>query len=56
MGNVIEALNYDNTQFDEAFSIALDMDNRNLVKLLYSNFNKNLVVVEMTLPGYHAIQ
>ena len=56
MGNVMEALNFDVTKFDEGFSIALDMDNGNLVKLLYSNVNKNLIVVEMTLPGHHAIQ
>lgn len=56
MGNVMEALNYDTSKFDEGFALALDMDNGNLVKLLYSNFNKNLIVVEITLPGHHAIQ
>jgi hypothetical protein len=49
MLNVIEALDYGPDQFQQAFDIALEMDNRNLVKLLYSNFDARKVVVEFTL-------
>jgi hypothetical protein len=50
-GNVMEILGWDANRFDEGFAIANDMQNLDLVKLLYSNFNKNLVVVELTLLG-----
>jgi hypothetical protein len=50
-GNVMELLNYDSSRFEEGFAIANEMQNKDLVKLLYSNFNKNLVVVELTLVG-----
>lgn len=50
-GNVMEILNWNSVQFDESFVIANEMQNLNLVKLLYCNFNKNLVVVELTLFG-----
>jgi hypothetical protein len=49
MLNVIEALGYGRDQFQQAFDIALEMDNRSLVKLLYSNFNAGKVIVEFTL-------
>lgn len=49
MLNVMDALGYGADQFQEAFDIALEMDNRNLVKLLYSNFNAGKVIVEFTL-------
>lgn len=48
-GNVMEFLGYTVAQFDEGFTIANNMQNKNLVKLLYSNINKNLIVVEGTL-------
>jgi hypothetical protein len=51
MLNVIEALGYGADKFQRAFDIALEMDNRSLVKLLYSNFNAGKVVVEFTLIG-----
>jgi hypothetical protein len=51
MLNVIEALGYGSDKFQQAFDIALEMDNRSLVKLLYSNFNAGKVVVEFTLIG-----
>ena len=51
MLNVMEALGYTQDQFQRAFDIALEMDNRNLVKLLYSNFNAGKVIVEFTLLG-----
>ena len=55
MLNVIEVLGYDSDKYQQAFDIALEMDNRSLVKLLYSNFNVGKVVVELTLIGknYH---
>ncbi len=49
--NVIEVLGYDSDKYQRAFDIALEMDNRSLVKLLYSNFNVGKVVVEFTLIG-----
>ncbi|HEX6223451.1 MAG TPA: hypothetical protein VFZ52_03525 [Chryseolinea sp.] len=51
MLNVMETLGYTQDQFQRAFDIALEMDNRNLVKLLYSNFNAGKVIVEFTLLG-----
>lgn len=56
IGNVMEALSWDSSRFEEGFAIANDLQNRDLVKLLYSNFNKNLVVVELTLPGQEAAE
>lgn len=49
MVNVMDALNYNSENFQKAFDIALEMENRNLVKLLYSNFQAGKVVVEFTL-------
>ena len=49
MLNVLEALGYGSDKFQEAFDVALEMDNQNLVKLLYSNFNAGKVIVEFTL-------
>jgi hypothetical protein len=51
MINVVQALNYDQSKIQQAFDIALAMENLNLVKLLYSNFNAGKIVVELTLPG-----
>ena len=53
-GNVMEFLKYDFSEFDNGFAIANDMQNKDLLKILYSNFNKNLVVVEATLLGLAA--
>jgi hypothetical protein len=50
-GNVMEFLKYDASDFQKGFDVANDMQNLDYVKLLYSNFNKNLVVVELTLLG-----
>jgi hypothetical protein len=47
--DVMEALGYTPDKFQQAFDIALEMDNRSLVKLLYSNFNAGKVIVEFTL-------
>jgi len=50
-GNVMEALGWDASRFEEGSTIALELDNLNYAKMLYSNFNKNLVVIELTLVG-----
>jgi len=49
MLDVMEALGYASDKFQQAFDVALEMDRRNLVKLLYSNFNAGKVIVEFTL-------
>jgi hypothetical protein len=49
--NVVEALGYRSDQFQQAFDIALEMENRNQVKLLYSNFHAGKVMIEFTLIG-----
>jgi hypothetical protein len=51
MGNVMEILGYRQDDFQKGFDIALEMQNRDLVKLLYSNFNANKVIVEFTRLG-----
>jgi len=53
-GNVMEFLNYSAADFDKAFDFANNLQNKDMVKLLYSNYNKNLVVVELTLLGFQA--
>ncbi len=50
-GNIMEFLNFVHSRFDEGFVIANNMQNKDLIKLLYSNFNKNLIIVEITLLG-----
>ena len=54
MVNVIEVLGYSRENFQHAFDIALAMDNKNLVKLVYSNFDQQKIVVEFTLLGKRA--
>lgn len=55
-GNVMEAFDWDVSRFDDGFMLANEMQNLNYVKLLYSNFNKNLIVVELTLVGVSKAQ
>ena len=50
-GNVMEALGWDSSKFEHGSQIALELDNLNYAKMLYSNFNKNLIVIELTLVG-----
>ena len=50
-GNVMDILGWSSNRFDEGFQFANELQNLDLVKLLYSNFNKNLIVVELTLWG-----
>jgi hypothetical protein len=52
LGNVMEFLNWPPAEFDRGFEFANNLQNKDLVKLLYSNFNKNLIVVELTLIGH----
>ncbi len=52
MINVVDALGYTEDQFQQAFEVALEMDNQNLAKLLYSNFNARKIVIEFTLLAY----
>ena len=54
-GNVMEILGFSTQQFDEGFIVAVSLQNKNLIKLLYSNFNRNLIVVEATLLAYKTI-
>ena len=51
MINVIDALGVSPDNYQHAFDVALEMDNRGLVKLLYSNFTVGKVIVELTLLG-----
>jgi len=51
MINVIEVLGTSSENYQHAFDVALEMDNRGLVKLLYSNFSVGKVIVELTLLG-----
>jgi hypothetical protein len=55
-GNVMEYLQYGADNFEKAFQIAIEMQNRDLVKLLYSNFNQNKIIVEFTLLGKAAYE
>ncbi len=52
----MEILEWPVSKFDDGFMLANEMQNDNLVKLLYSNFNKNLIVVELTLVGQREAQ
>ncbi len=50
-GNVMEILGYTSSDFQKGFDLANEMQNEDLVKMLYSNFNQNNIVVEFTLVG-----
>jgi hypothetical protein len=50
-GNVMEALGWDQVNFQNGFDLANTMQNMDLVKLLYSNFNQNKIIIEFTLLG-----
>lgn len=51
VGNVMEFLDLQQPGYQLAFDLANEMQNRDLVKLLYSFFPGNKVMVEMTLEG-----
>ncbi|MBS1682012.1 MAG: hypothetical protein JST48_09885 [Bacteroidetes bacterium] len=55
-GNVMEALGWEVAKHEEGFRLALELENLNYAKLLYSNFNKNLIVLELTLVGIEAVK
>ena len=50
-GDVMNALGFSQTSFQEGFDIANQIQNMDLVKMLYSNFNQNRIIVEFTLLG-----
>lgn len=50
-GNIMEALGWDADNFENGFQLANTMQNMDLIKLLYSNFNQNKIIIEFTLPG-----
>lgn len=50
-GNVMEAFGWTPDDFEKGFQLANDMQNLDLVKLLYSNFNQNKIIIEFTLLG-----
>lgn len=50
-GNVMDALGWNQGQFQQGFDLANDMQNLDLIKLIYSNFNQNNIVIEFTLLG-----
>lgn len=50
-GNVMDTLGWNQDHFQQGFDLANDMQNMDLVKLIYSNFNQNNIVVEFTLLG-----
>jgi hypothetical protein len=51
-GNVMEFLGYSSFQFDEGFRLANNLQNKDFIKLLYSNYSKNVIVAEATLLAY----
>lgn len=50
-GNVMEATGWSSEDFENGFQLANTMQNLDLVKLLYSNFNQNKIIIEFTLLG-----
>jgi len=50
-GNVMEALTLGQANFQNGFDLANIIQNMDLIKLLYSNYNQNKIIVEFTLLG-----
>jgi hypothetical protein len=50
-GNMMDALNWSQENFQRGFDLANDMQNMDLVKLIYSHFNQNKIIIEFTLLG-----
>jgi hypothetical protein len=50
-GDVMEALAWSQDNFQNGFDLANNMQNMDLIKLIYSNFNQNKIVIEFTLLG-----
>lgn len=50
-GDVMEALSWRQDNFQNGFDLANNMQNMDLVKLIYSNFSQNKIVIEFTLLG-----
>lgn len=54
IANVASLLNMDQQHFQQSFDVANEMQNRDLVKLLYAFQPRNTVNVEVTLEGVRA--
>ena len=50
-GDAMEALNWSQEDFQRGFDLVNDMQNMDLIKLIYSNFNQNKIIIEFTLLG-----
>ena len=50
-GDAMEALGWTQENFQDAFDLINNMQNLDLIKLIYSNFNQNKIVIEFTLLG-----
>ncbi len=50
-GDVMKSLGWTQENFQNGFDLANDMQNLDLVKLIYSNFSQNKIVIEFTLLG-----
>jgi hypothetical protein len=50
-GDVMEALAWNQDNFQNGFDLANTMQNMDLIKLIYSNFNLNKIIIEFTLLG-----
>lgn len=50
-GNLMDAVGWHSDNFENGFQLANTMQNMDLVKLLYSNFNQNKIIIEFTLLG-----
>lgn len=50
-GNAMEALGWTRDKFQDGFDLINNMQNLDLIKLIYSNFNQNKIVIEFTLLG-----
>lgn len=53
--NVMDLLGWEATKFDEGFHFASHLQNQNYVKLVDSNYNRNQIIVELTLTGAEAL-
>ena len=50
-GNVLQTLTDTDYDFEQVFGFANEIQNMDLIKLLYSNYTQNKIIVEFTLLG-----
>jgi hypothetical protein len=50
-GNVLQTLTDTHYDFEQVFGFANEIQNMDLIKLLYSNYTQNKIIVEFTLLG-----